>query len=57
VPLLVRPGNAAPVAWSLPGLLDDRPANVLAAREVGMRGHVFTDVGTLLAVLEEEYTG
>jgi putative hydrolase of the HAD superfamily len=37
--------------------VDDRPDNVLAAREVGMRGHVFTDVGTLAAVLEEEYTG
>ncbi|KMS71565.1 HAD family hydrolase [Streptomyces viridochromogenes] len=37
--------------------VDDRSDNVLAAREVGMRGHVFTGVGLLAAALEEEKTG
>ncbi|MFE7275175.1 HAD family hydrolase [Streptomyces sp. NPDC057623] len=37
--------------------VDDRPDNVSAAREVGMRGHVFTRVGLLAAALEEEKAG
>ncbi|WP_371917072.1 HAD family hydrolase [Streptomyces sp. IMTB 2501] len=37
--------------------VDDRSDNVLAACEVGMRGHVFTGVGTLAAALGEGITG
>ncbi|MGW1916303.1 HAD family hydrolase [Streptomyces sp. NPDC002076] len=37
--------------------VDDRSDNVLAAREVGMRGHVFTGVGALAAALEQGAAG
>ena len=34
--------------------IDDSPANVEAAREVGMRAHVFTDAASLVPVLRQE---